>query len=289
MITLRAPAKVNLYLHVLGVRRDGYHELLSRMQKIDLCDIITLDPTREPGIVFACDDKALAGDDNLVLRAARLFYSAAKLSCRQGLAIRLEKKIPVAAGLGGGSSDAATVLLGLNRLHNYPLSVPALGELAAQIGSDVPFFAVAGSAALATGRGERLVEVENLDAYWYLLVNPGVAVSTKWVFDNYALTSGKKKSKLLGSQRKRLSTFSPKDMHNDLEPITMKRYPAVAEIKDALLRAGADAALMSGSGPTVYGLFLKNKTDSAVLDKLAERLSAVYDGRVWLTRAYTGV
>lgn len=289
MISLRAPAKVNLYLHVLGDRSDGYHEVFTRMQKIDLCDVITLEQTGEPGMRFDCDDPALSGDDNLVLRAARLFFSAANLTGRQGLAIRLEKKIPVAAGLGGGSSDAGTLLQGLNRLHNHPLSVAELVRLAAQIGSDVPFFAVSGAAALATGRGECLAEVASLDAYWYLLINPGVAVSTKWVFDNYALTSGKKKSKLFGSQKKDRTTFSPEDMHNDLESITMKRYPEVAEIKDSLLRAGAEAALMSGSGPTVYGLFLRKKTDSTALYKLAEQLSAVYDGRVWLTRAYTGV
>ena len=288
MITLRAPAKVNVYLHILGKRSDGYHEVVTRMQKIDLCDTITIDETEEPGIAFNCDDETLAGDDNLVVRAVRLFYSAANLPARQGLAIRLEKNIPVAAGLGGGSSDAGTLLQGLNLLHDYPFPEDELVRIAQQLGSDVPFFAVACTATLATGRGECLSALGDLDDYWYLLVNPAVAVSTKWVFDNYALTSGKKKSKLFGSQKKGSTTFSLDDMHNDLELVTMKRYPVVGEIKNSLLEAGAEAALMSGSGPTVFGLFKREKGDISSLYKLAECLSEVYDRRVWLTRAYTG-
>lgn len=289
MITLQAPAKVNLNLRILGKRGDGYHEVVTRMQKIDLCDRIFFEQKEEPGVVFECDDGTLpTGVDNLVVRAAQLFFSTAKLPGSPGIFIRLEKNIPVAAGLGGGSSDAGTVLKGLNRLHKHPLSEAVLIRLAQQLGSDVPFFATDCTATVATGRGECLSAVSDLDGYWYLLVNPGVAVLTKWVFDNYALTSGKKKSKLLGSQDESRGSFSLEDIYNDLEPVTMKRYPVVGEIKNSLLEAGADAALMSGSGSTVFGLFASNKYEKGSLNKLAERFSEMYGRRVWLIRAYTG-
>jgi len=289
MITLRAPAKVNLSLHILGKRSDGYHEIVTRMQKIDLCDTITIEPTEKSGLVFECDDKLLpVGETNLAVRAARLFYSAAQVSGRKGVSVRLEKKIPIAAGLGGGSSDAGSVLKGLNHYHKFPLSEEELIRLAREIGSDVPFFAADSTATIATGRGECLAKVSDSDGYWYLLVNPGIAVSTKWVFDNYALTSEEKESKLRGSQVGSPRCFSLEDMHNDLEPVTVKHYPVVGEIKKSLLEAGADGAMMSGSGPTVFGLFTRNKYQKGSLNKLVERFYELYDGRVWLIRAYTG-
>jgi 4-diphosphocytidyl-2-C-methyl-D-erythritol kinase len=289
MVTLQAPAKVNLSLHILGKRADGYHEIVTRMQKIDLCDTITIESTEKPGLLFDCDDKTLpAGDTNLAVRAARSFFSAAEVSGRKGVSVRLAKKIPVAAGLGGGSSDAGSVLKGLNHFYKFPLSEDDLLRLAREIGSDVPFFAAESTATMATGRGDCLAAVSDIDEYWYLLVNPGIAVSTKWVFDNYALTSEEKESKLRGSQDGSPRCFSLEDMCNALEPVTVKHYPVVGEIKNSLLEAGADGAMMSGSGPTVFGLFARNKHQKGSLNKLAERFYELYDGRVWLIRAYTG-
>jgi len=289
MIRLSAPAKVNLDLHVIGRRDDGYHDLVTRMQKLDLCDRISLELTDEPGIRFSCDDPDLpGGEGNLAVRAARAFLTAAGMEGRQGVEIGLAKAIPVAAGLGGGSSDAGTVLRGLNDLFGRPLSTDPLIEMACSLGADVPFFVVPYAAAEARGIGEKLQRMESVEGYWFLLVNPGFAVSTKWVFENYALTTGVKNSRLRGSLTGDNGVFCPALMHNDLEQVTMARYPVVTELKKAMLAAGAVNAMMSGSGPTVFGLFDQAAFSERQLYEVVERFSVVYGSRVYLTRANTG-
>jgi len=249
-LTLLAPAKLNLHLKVLGRRPDGMHELITLMQPLSLADRLVLEPGGE-GIRFSCSQAGLQ-EDNLVERAARLWFQAA--GREPGVVLRLEKNIPVAAGLGGGSSDAAATLLGLNRLYGEPLARERLHELASRLGADVPFF-LYGVTALCTGVGDRVEPWPHFRCWHYLLVNPGVEVSTAWVYGelDLAWTSRPNLNKIYRPP----SGDRPLEeiLVNDLEMVTTRAYPELGAIKEGLCRAGARGALMSGSGPTVFGVF----------------------------------
>ncbi len=287
--SLRAPAKINLTLRVLGQRPDGYHDLVTRMQKLELCDRLELQLTERPGIVCRCDDPDLQSvGDNLAARAAEYFLQAAGSTECCGVEIDLFKRIPVAAGLGGGSSDAGAVLRALNGLLLEPFSERELIELGCSLGADVPFFVHRAAAVEATGIGEVLVETASLQGFSVLLVNPGFAVSTKTVFENYALTTKGKKSKVRGSRINERTAFSPAHLVNDLERVAVERWPVIGRIKAELLRAGGAGALMSGSGPTVFGLFAECLYTEASLTKVAERIAAEFAGTVFLTRVAAG-
>jgi len=263
-LTIAAPAKINLCLRVLRRRPDGYHEIESVMQKLAVADLLSLRLQNE-GIVLECSDPDLpVGEENLVWRAAWLFLE--HIGSSGGVGIRLDKRIPIAAGLGGGSSDAAAVLVALNRLFASGLSEDQLAELGVKLGADVPFFVRSAPASLALGIGERLLPVAGLASGYVLLVNPGFAVSTRWVYENLALTSGGNpyilapNSGALTSGNSGPASFdfnaaSTAVFVNDLEAVTIARHPVIAEIKQALLGYGARVAMMSGSGPTVFGCF----------------------------------
>lgn len=265
---LKAPAKINLFLRVVGRRADGYHLLNTLMHKVDLFDEIEL-RARDAGIRLRCKGGGVPETgDNLVYRAAELFLQTLRGKAgplKAGVDIALTKKIPVAAGLGGGSSDAAATLKGLNELYRCGFSADELAEMGLQLGADVPFFLAGAPAALATGIGEILQPVEPLQGQNILLVNPGFAVSTRWVYQNFALTEKGDSSILKNSQEVAALTLSgPRcrqaDMeravpHNDLESVTIAKYPEIERIKTELVANGASVALMSGSGPTVFGLF----------------------------------
>lgn len=243
------PAKVNLYLRVLSRRADGYHDLLSIMQPLSLADELIITPTA-PGIFLDCDQPGIPrGPGNLVWQAAMEFQQAT--GRKVGAHIQLHKRIPVAAGLGGGSSDAAGTLLALNALAGEPLKAEALHSLAVGLGADVPFF-LGLSPAMARGIGEKLSPVQ-LPAYWYLLLNPGVRVSTRWVYESLDLNS-LKRYKVLEE-----GNWEPEQpaawVHNDLESVTLKKYPELAQLLETLGSLGAQARGMSGSGPTLFGLF----------------------------------
>ena len=281
MLHLRAPAKINLFLKVLGRRADGYHELVSWMQKLELADDITLAASRS-GVTLHCQGADLGAEEsNLAYRAALLFFKETGL--QGGVAITLVKNIPVAAGLGGGSSDAAAVLTGLNRLYAAGLDEQKMMELGLLLGADVPFFVAACRAAIATGIGEKLQEIDPLPGSRFVLVNPGFPVSTKWVFENFdntqpanfALTI-EDNAYILGRS---FDGSLPARLVNDLEGITAARYPEVARLKKELAEAGASETLMSGSGPTVFGIFF----DSALAAHCAANLQHRYPGRVFLT------
>ncbi|MDO9042069.1 MAG: 4-(cytidine 5'-diphospho)-2-C-methyl-D-erythritol kinase [Desulfocapsaceae bacterium] len=253
-LVLRASAKVNLFLRIIKRRPDGYHDLDTVMQKLDLCDLITLTVTDEPGVVLRCPDSDLPEDrSNIVFRAAEAFLAACECE-KVGVSITLEKNIPVAAGLGGGSSDAGTVLVGLNRLLGAGFSVADLIALARPLGADVPFFVTDFGAVRAEGIGDQMSAVPSLKDCTFVLVNPGFPVSTRWVYEKYALTMADKDSKLRDSQKK-ISHFLPYAGNNDLEQITLSSYPEVERLKQGLLSLGASSVLMSGSGPTVFGIF----------------------------------
>ncbi|MCK9295358.1 MAG: 4-(cytidine 5'-diphospho)-2-C-methyl-D-erythritol kinase [Desulfobulbaceae bacterium] len=278
---LQAPAKINLYLKVLGRRHDGYHELSSWMQKLKLADEITLSSASR-GIKLRCPGVDLAADEtNLAHKAAALFFK--KTGLNAGVEIELVKKVPIAAGLGGGSSDAAAVLTGLNILFSAGLSDKELMELGLSLGADVPFFVSGYSAAIATGIGEKLEKRDSLKECWFVLVNPGFPVSTKWVFEefdraqpvNFTLTSGDNPY-ILGRE---INGSKPEKLFNDLERVTAALYPEVSQIKKELTELGAPGALMSGSGPTVFGIFM----DFGLAAQCAINLQHVHPGRVFLT------
>lgn len=225
------------------------------MQKLELSDTIKLQVI-EAGISLRCPDSTLpVNSENLAWQAAALFLEETKI--KKGIEIELIKKIPVAAGLGGGSSDCAAVLKGMNILFSAGLSQQKLMKMAYSLGADVPFFIADPSAAWATGIGEKLSEAELRDRCWLVLVNPGFSVSTKWVYQNFALTT---KDNPYILDRLLLYRNLCQNLFNDLESVTLKKYPEVATIKKKLLTCGADAVLMSGSGPTVFGVFQDEKT-----------------------------
>lgn len=263
-LTVVAPAKINLFLHVLGKRDDGYHELLTLFQMVGIYDEISVE--RSAGEIRVRGDiPGVAEEENIAWRAAVLLKETCGVN--DGAVITLDKTIPMAAGLGGGSSDAATVLFALNRLWGLGLAREELVQLGSRLGSDVPFF-LGGPAAVGRGRGELLEPFSPLES-WVLLVNPGFAVSTAWVYRNVnlKLTTLRDNTKLPSFLKKGLSAVKLRNedlrehLHNSLEEVTEHYYPEVTEIKNRMLDCGAAAALMSGSGPTVFGLF-DNEVDA---------------------------
>lgn len=259
-----APAKINLCLHVLGRRPDGYHELAMVMQRVSLYDRLRLSLTDEPGVRVTCPGLELSPDgENIAARAARRLLARAGES--RGVEIVIDKQIPVAAGLGGGSSDAATVLMGLNEMLELGLERDVLMAEGAHLGADVPFF-IFGADAWATGIGNLLQKIKGMPPLWYVLVNPGLAVSTAWVYQNLGLTSKIEAAKLPRFSRTIGGIVSL--LHNDLERVTISRYPLVATVKEELAASGAVGVLMSGSGPTVFGVFADEVSARKATDEL---------------------
>ena len=250
-MTLKAPAKVNYLLDVIRRRPDGYHDLRMVMQRIGLCDDVYLELTETPQICVECGKDGIPdGPGNIAWKAARALLDLSGKNV--GVRIGIDKRIPIAAGLGGGSSDAATVLMGLNELLKLNFSDQKLMEIGVKLGADVPFF-IFKRTALAEGIGEVLQPMPDMPRLWVVLVNPGVPVSTAWVYQSLRLTTEKELAKLpqfFGTAEDVCSILS-----NDLESVTIPAFPVIAELKDHLLKAGAVGAMMSGSGPTVFGLF----------------------------------
>lgn len=298
MIKKVSPAKVNLYLKVLGKRPDGYHEIASLMQKIDLADEMEF-RRRDHGIRLSCPGSGLPEDSrNLVYRAARAILAEA--GQKGGVEIVLRKKIPLGAGLGGGSSNAATTLTALNELFGLGFGTEQLMAMGEELGADVPFFIFSsrgGGAAWAFGIGEVLRPAENVPSLCFLLVNPGFEVSTREVYEGLGLTPGiaffsglnlDKISELTnGPTPFNIPLFSRlgglKDiagmLHNDLEAVTLKLHPQLKEIKDLLLRHGALGSLMSGSGPTVFGIFRDGRDASRAAAEIKRNSWSLFTAR----------
>ena len=245
-----APGKLNLFLHILGKRADGYHELQTVFRLVDRADGVGIRIRRDGAISFT----GVYGDDNLCVRAARLLQS--ETGTRFGADLALEKHLPVGGGMGGGSSDAATVLLVLNKLWNVHLERLALISIGARLGADVPVF-VNGANALGEGIGERLCELD-LPPAWYLVLEPQVSVSTREIFGS-ALTG---RSKAL-----KIPPFFPGQGANDLEAAAVTRYPEIAAHLDWLRQRGAQAR-MTGSGACVFAEFGSEADALAVLNQL---------------------
>jgi 4-diphosphocytidyl-2-C-methyl-D-erythritol kinase len=253
-LAVSASAKVNLTLEVLGKRSDGYHEIATVLQAVDLADRIMLEDASD-SVVFGTDSPNVPPDaDNLVARAAALLKHAAGVE--RGARLRLEKRIPVAAGLGGGSSDAAATLLGLNRLWRLRWSLGRLAEVAAVLGSDVPFF-LRGGRALATGRGECVRRLEGGGGYAIVLVNPNLALSTREVYGRVTervFSDGARTQAMIRALARRNAAQVAASLYNGLERVVEPAYPVIGQMKAALVGAGALGAAMSGSGPTVFGI-----------------------------------
>ena len=252
-LVLRTSAKVNLALEVLGKRGDGYHEIATVLQAVDLFDRLTVDP--DETLSLHTDDPELPTDDgNLVMRAARLLQKAAGVD--RGARLRLHKRIPVAAGLGGGSSDAAAALTGLNRLWGLRWPRPRLQELAVELGMDVPFFLGTGRA-VARGRGEQLATLPGGGGYALVLVNPRAPLSTKEVYGRVPVgwhAEPTATERVIEALRRRNVGVLAAALTNNLERVVEPVLPVIGRMKAALLAAGALGAIMSGSGPTVFGL-----------------------------------
>jgi 4-diphosphocytidyl-2C-methyl-D-erythritol kinase len=276
-LIVRSPAKLNLYLKVLRKRKDGYHNLKTIFERVSLCDIISLRLRRDGKIAVCCDNPRVPlADKNIAFVAAALLQKSFRI--RQGVEISIKKRIPVGAGLGGGSSNAASVLLGLNKLWKLGLSKAALARLAKRLGSDVPFFIYEKPFAQGSGRGEkiRLLPALNKVRLWHVLVVPKREVLTSEIYKKwdrnrgtFSLTMPEYDVKIWTSALKnRAVDLLPQLLLNDLEKITLKDYPGAKKIKERLRAEGQRAVLMSGSGPAVFAICASRKEALALSRKL---------------------
>ncbi len=304
-VKIKTPAKINLLLHVKGKREDGYHEIVTVMQAIDLYDELLIE--KADNLELICTSPDIPSDENnLVYKAAVKLREFTGIN--EGARISLKKNIPVAAGLGGGSSDAAAALSGLNRLWGLGLTVETLCGLGREIGSDIPFF-LGGPTAAGYGRGDELIRLSNETDYWYLLVNPGIMISTAWVYSQVDISADDIRCNRppldsenwigplvqpnleLTKEVVHIKIFLPDGLrldgnniwlfpYNDLEGVVIRRYPVIKKIKDEMVASGAMCALMSGSGSSVFGVF--RDRDSA---ERAGRNMQHYEWRTWIVKA----
>ncbi|NPV26902.1 MAG: 4-(cytidine 5'-diphospho)-2-C-methyl-D-erythritol kinase [Firmicutes bacterium] len=271
-LVISAPAKINLTLDVLGKRPDGYHEVEMIMQSIDLRDYLMFRQL-PGGFELSCNQPALPVDEsNLVTRAVKLLHQ--RHPWTGGVAIHLEKNIPLAAGLGGGSADAAAALKGINELFELGLSLEELISIAAELGADIPFCLLEGTA-VARGKGEILMSLTTPKPIWLVLVKPSVAVSTAKVYQGFRPERVKRRPQtaemIQALQAGDLDRICA-NLVNVLETVTLDWYPEIGQIKDDLLVRGALGALMSGSGPTVFGVV----ADRAQAEHLARQFQSRY-------------
>jgi 4-diphosphocytidyl-2-C-methyl-D-erythritol kinase len=269
ILTLRGNAKINLTLDVLRKRADGFHEVEMIMQAIELADILSFEETASDTISIATNMAHLPCDHrNLAYQAAMLIKDVCQV--KNGVHILLEKNIPMSAGLAGGSTDAAGVLLGLNRLWKLGLSLGELETLGARLGSDVPF-CLRGGTMLATGRGEHLTPLADLPPCYVVLAKPRIGVSTAWVYGNYhdhdQIQHPDTKGVKFALEQGDLPGVVNR-LNNVLESVTIAEYPQLEKLKADMIEYGAMASLMSGSGPTVFGLVEDKRQAEYIADKL---------------------
>ena len=282
MVTVEANAKINLTLDILGKRPDGYHEVAMVMQTVGLHDTLTLEK-REQGISLNINVPWLKADEkNLAWRAAALVQEAFGLT--GGVHIELTKRIPVAAGLAGGSADAAAVLKGMSELYGLNLSDNKLCELGAKLGSDIPFCLLGGTM-LATGRGEVLKRLPDMPETWVVLVKPRISVSTAWAYQNYDEQGAERhpdneaiQKEIARGNRKGVAKL----LCNVLESVTINKYDVIERYKQMMLAKGAMASMMSGSGPTVFAL-AKNREQA---EEIAGFMRQEKNADVFVTRTF---
>ncbi|WP_342563704.1 4-(cytidine 5'-diphospho)-2-C-methyl-D-erythritol kinase [Paenibacillus sp. FSL R7-0345] len=273
----KAPAKINLMLDVLRKRADGFHEVEMIMTMVDLADRLEFSELKRDSIIISSQAGYIPLDEkNLAFQAARLIKD--RYNVRSGVHIHLDKRIPVAAGLAGGSSDAAATLRGLNRLWRLNIPAQELRELGAELGSDVPF-CVTGGTALATGRGEKLTPIPNPPQCWVILAKPPINVSTAEVYGRVRANQ----IEVHPSASQMQAAIEAGDfgavctgLGNVLEDVTLKLHPEVQQLKEAMVKLGADGVLMSGSGPTVFGLVSKQSKVARIYNGLRGFCKEVY-------------
>ncbi len=277
----KAPAKINLMLDVLHKRPDGYHEVEMVMTMVDLADRLEMVELPRDTIIISSQAGYIPLDEkNLAFQAARLIKD--RYDVKKGVHIHLDKKIPVAAGLAGGSSDAAATLRGLNRLWGLHIPIQELQQLGAELGSDVPF-CVTGGTALATGRGELLTPIDNPPQCWVVLAKPPINVSTADVYTRLKssqITKHPSSSNMIAAIQAGNFHEVCGQMGNVLEDVTLKLHPEVQHLKEAMMRLGADGTLMSGSGPTVFGLVSKESKVPRIYNGLRGFCREVYAVRL---------
>lgn len=280
MLFVKAPAKINLTLDVLYKRPDNYHEVEMIMTTVDLADRIGLESTADGEIKIISADRFVPNDSkNLAYQAAQLLKDT--YGIQEGVSILIEKEIPIAAGLAGGSSDAAATLKGLNELWQLGLTLDELAELGAKIGSDVSF-CIYGGTALATGRGEKITELPAPPTCWVVLAKPKVGVSTADVYGGLKLDEMEHPNTAQMIQAIETDNYELlcQSVGNVLESVTFKLHPEVITIKEQMKRFGADAVLMSGSGPTVFGLVDNESRMSRIYNGLRGFCEEVYAVRL---------
>ena len=286
-ISLKALAKINLGLDVVRRREDGYHEVRMIMQTIHLYDKLEITKTKEPGIqITSILSYVPTNENNLVYKAAKILMD--EFDIQEGVSVNLIKRIPVAAGMAGGSSDAASMLYGMNQIFDLKLSRKQLMERGVKIGADVPYCLMRGTA-LAEGIGEKLTQLPPMVKCPVLIAKPQISVSTKFVYENLKLNEETEHPDI----DQLVTDIKNKDLHavaghmgNVLETVTIPEYPIIARIKEQMMKSGAVNSMMSGSGPTVFGLFEDEKTaqkayDDMVQSGLAKQiyLTGIYNNR----------
>ena len=287
-IVIKAMAKVNLGLDVLRRRENGYHDVKMVMQTVNLYDTLTLSKIDE-GIVITTNTGELPlNEDNLIYKAAKLLLEY--VDKKAGVSIHLDKQIPIAAGMAGGSTDAASTLLGINELYNLDLTKEELAEVGVKIGADVPY-CIYGGTYLSEGIGEVLTKLPDAPDCYVVIAKPGIGVSTKYVYENLHIETVEKHPDIDGMidaiKTGSLDGVTEK-MENVLETVTIKRYPEIETMKKCLLENGAENALMSGSGPTVFGIFKEEKIAKQALSKL-QKTGLVKNGFVTTFVKETGI
>ena len=268
-LVVPSPAKINLFLEVRARRADGYHEIETVMQLVDLCDTVRLRRMPRGVCVSVRGANLPEGLENLAVRAAELLMAA--VGCPGGVAIELDKRIPIGGGLGGGSSNAAAVMAGLNRLYGLGCSLADLQTLGARVGSDVPFF-FGGALSVATGRGEILRGLRGWPPQWVVLANPRVAVSTAWAYREISskLTDGAVQASMAASITGGCLPWPPTWAFNRFEEAVLPHHPEICALRDLLRAGGGSPVLMSGSGATVFAV----AADESTACRLAARASA---------------
>ncbi len=288
-VKIKAMAKVNLGLDVLRRRENGYHEVKMVMQTVDLYDVLTLTKEEEDVISITSNTGELPlNEDNLIYKVARLLFE--RTGKQHGVSIHLDKNIPIAAGMAGGSTDAAATLLALNHLFEFGLSKDELAEIGVKIGADVPY-CIYGGTCLSEGIGEILTPLAAAPDCYIVIAKPPIGVSTKYVYENLHIERVTRHPDIDGMVeaigKGELKGVTDK-MGNVLEMVTIKKYPEIASMKQCLLENGAENALMSGSGPTVFGLFTNIETAKNALREL-EKTGLVKQGFVTTFAQETGV
>lgn len=275
-VRIKSPAKVNLFLEVLGKREDGYHNVETILETIALFDVIILKELKEEIEIRSNLPELPLGKENLAYQAA--FLLKERLGIEKGIQITIDKRIPLASGLGGGSSNAASVLLGLNKLWNLHLSYKGLFNIIRELGADIPFF-LRGGRAIGRGRGDELQPLSQGQTLYFVLVSPDFEVSTEWAYKNLKGNLTKERRSItiaLSALKSGKIEKITNSLYNRLEEAVIPRHPLIARIEERLLELGACGALMSGSGPSVFGLAEDERIAKEIYRKIKKDFRKVF-------------